>query len=300
MRPEARRELSRLFKDARFDEPLRRYTTFRIGGTADAFVTARNDEDLVRLHRFIKKRRTPMFVIGWGSNLLIRDGGIRGIVLHLSGDFGSVRFPEPGVVEAGAAVRLPQLVLKCAKKGLAGTEPLVGVPGTVGGALVMNAGTRDGEIGDLVECVYVFDPERLERVRLTRSRIRFRYRSSSLKRRLVLGCRLSLKGADPSAIIDRVKGYQQVRLRTQPVHSFNVGSVFKNPPGHFVAKLIEEAGLKGFALGGARVSPKHANFIENSSRAKASDVLALVEKIQSTVLERTGIELELEMKVVGS
>jgi len=292
-------DLRKLFPDAKFNEPLRRHTTFRIGGPADALVTAKSSDDLVRLFKFSRSRRIPIFFLGFGSNLLIQDGGIRGIVLKLKGDFDKIAFLGEGRVRAGSAVRLPNLVLRCADKGLAGSEPLVGVPGCVGGALVMNAGTRDGEIGDLVRWVEVFDAKTLKVKRLTKSRIRFRYRKSSLGRSLVLSTELELKVGSKVDIIQRVRNFQQIRLKTQPVHSFNVGSIFKNPPGHFVAKLIQEAGLKGLENGGARVSPKHANFFENDRRASASDVLGLVKTVREAVRQRAGVELELEMKVVG-
>lgn len=291
--------LAALFPDARFDEPLSRHTTFRIGGPADALVTARTAGDLARLLRFCRRRRVPVFPLGFGSNLLVLDGGVRGVVLRLAGDFSRVEFPGGTRVRAGAGVRVPHLALRCAERGLAGVEPLVGVPGTVGGALVMNAGTRDGEIGALVRWVESLDPKSLKAVRLPRSRLRFSYRSSSLGRRVVLGAELQLRPGDKVDIIDRVKKFQAVRLKTQPVHSFNVGSVFKNPPGRFVAQLIEESGLKGAVSGGARISPKHANFIENFDRARARDVLRLVDMARGAVRTRTGIELELEMKVVG-
>jgi len=291
--------LRSLFPDAKFDEPLKKYTTFKIGGPADAFVVAKTLDDLVRLFGFARSRRLPVFLIGWGSNLLVLDGGIRGVVLQLKGDFDRVEFFGEGCVRAGAAVRLPNLVLRCAQRGLAGSEPLVGVPGTVGGALVMNAGTRDGEIGDLVRSIEYFDPETLSVRRLTRSRIRFQYRRSSLGGKFLVSTELELKAGDKVDIIGRVKKYQQIRLKTQPVHSYNVGSTFKNPPGLFVARLIEEAGLKGTEFGGARVSLKHANFFENDRRATASDVLGLVDLVRREILERRGVKLELEMKVVG-
>jgi UDP-N-acetylmuramate dehydrogenase len=294
-----KRDFRKLFPGAKFEEPLKRHTTFRIGGPADAFLSVECVEDLAKLYRFSRRRRVPLFLIGWGSNLLVRDGGVRGIVFKLKGDFDRIQFLGGGRVRAGAAVRLPNLVLRCAERGLAGAESLVGVPGTVGGALVMNAGTRDGEIGDLVRSVDFFDLKTLKPGRLTRSRIRFRYRSSSLSRRFLLSTELELKAGSKVDIIGRVKKYQQIRLKTQPVHSFNVGSIFKNPPGRFVAQLIQEAGLKGRKHGGARVSPKHANFIENDRRATAADVLELVEIVRGAIRERAGVELELEMKVVG-
>jgi UDP-N-acetylmuramate dehydrogenase len=190
-------------------------------------------------------------------------------------------------------------VTACAAQGLCGDESLVGVPGTVGGALVMNAGTREGEIGPLVVEVETFDPRTLAAATLHAKDLHFEYRKSNLEGRIVLGCVLQLKPGDKVDIMKRVQDFQQKRLRTQPIHTYNVGSTFKNPQGKFVAKLIEEAGLKGMTVGGARISPMHANFIENFADAKAADVLALVGKIQAQIKKSLGLDLELEMKVVG-
>lgn len=291
--------LARGFPSARFDEPMSRHTTFRIGGPADAYVPARDAGEVERLYRFARREGVPVFVLGWGSNLLVLDGGIRGIVLRLRGEFEKIRFPGERLVRAGAGVRLPALVTRCASRSLAGTEPLIGVPGTVGGALAMNAGTREGEIGDLVREVEVFDPGCLRTLVLPRASIEFRYRWSSLQGSLALGVLLELKAGDKGDIMARVRDFQSRRKKTQPIHAYNVGSIFKNPPGHFAAKLIEEAGLKGKAVGGARISPLHANFIENDKGASSSDVLSLVEFARSQVRGRRGLELELEMKVVG-
>lgn len=294
-----RKEFARRFPKARFNEPMGRHTTFRIGGPADAYWAARNNEDVSKLYAFARRHHLPVFPIGWGSNLLVRDGGLRGIVLRLRGEFEKIRFLEGHSVWAGAGVRMPQLVLRCAQRGLAGTEPLVGVPGTVGGGLVMNAGTREGEIGDLVRSVDVFDTKTLKVLRLTKSRLRFAYRRSNLGRRVVLGGTLELRPGNKVDIIKSVKDFQALRQKTQPIHAFTVGSVFKNPSGHFVAKLIQDAGLKGLIFRGAKVSDLHANFIENHDHARASDVLGLVEVIRDVVRKKKGIELELEMKVVG-
>ncbi|MDE2293011.1 MAG: UDP-N-acetylmuramate dehydrogenase, partial [Elusimicrobia bacterium] len=291
--------LKRVLPETLLDEPLARHTTFRIGGPADAFVTARRAGDLGKLYRFAREHGVPITVIGWGSNLLVLDGGVRGVVLRLGGPYARARFGADGLVWAGAAMRLPRLVTACAARGLSGAEPLVGVPGTVGGALVMNAGTREREIGDLVQSVDVYDPEALEPRRLGAAEVRFAYRSTTLEGTLVLGGTLALKAGGRDDIMERVRTFQQRRLQTQPVHTFNVGSTFKNPSGRFVAQLIEQAGLKGMQVGGARISPKHANFIENAGGASAADVLALVEAARKAVREREGIELELEMKVLG-
>ena len=224
---------------------------------------------------------------------------MRGLVLRLTGDFEVVEFLGGFAVRSGAAVRMPQLAVACAKMSLSGLEPLAGVPGTVGGAVAMNAGTRDGEIGPLVtEVSAVGAAEASARV-IPRSDLRFSYRESSLKDVVILSATLQLKTADKGDIMTVVARNQQKRLKTQPIHTYNVGSIFKNPPGRFAAQMIEELGLKGHAVAGARVSPMHANFIENFAEAKASDVLALVNLIRERVRAAFGVDLELEMRIVG-
>ncbi|HVE14594.1 MAG TPA: UDP-N-acetylmuramate dehydrogenase [Elusimicrobiota bacterium] len=291
-------DLARLLPAARLDEPLKNHTTFCIGGPADAYLEARSLDDLKKLYGFCVPRGVPVFLLGWGSNLLVLDGGIRGVVLALRGEFESLSF-DGCRARAGAGVRLPALAVECGKRGLSGAEPLVGVPGTVGGSLVMNAGTRDGEIGALVREVEIFDPSALQTRVLARAELAFDYRKSNLGGRVVTGGLLELKAGDKVDILGRIKDFQSRRLKTQPIHTFNVGSIFKNPPGRFVAKLIEDAGLKGRSRGGARVSPLHANFIENERSATAADVLALIDEVREAVRARFGVDLELEVKVVG-
>ena len=280
------------------DEPLARHTTFRIGGPADAFVVARNRDQARSALAIARAAGVPVFFLGWGSNLLVRDGGVRGLTLALAGDFESIEFPGPNVVRAGAAARVPQLVVACAERGLSGLEPLVGVPGVLGGALVMNAGTREGEIGSFVAEVEVLSAVGAMRT-LPLADIQFGYRSSSLGGELILSALLRLKPGVKADIMSVVARHQQKRLQTQPVHTYNVGSTFKNPPGRFVAHMIEQLGLKGHAVAGARVSPMHANFIENFAGATACDVLALVDLIRERVRAANGVELELEMRIVG-
>jgi UDP-N-acetylmuramate dehydrogenase len=280
------------------DEPLSKHTSFKIGGPADAFVTAKTRAHAAAALSIAHAAGVPVFFLGWGSNLLVRDRGVRGLVLALGGDFERIEFPEPDLVRAGAAARVPQLVVSCAEKGLSGLEPIVGVPGAVGGALVMNAGTREGEIGPFVEEVETLDLEGKAGI-VARPALRFGYRSSNLGKSLVLSALLRLKRGVKADIMAVVARQQQKRLQTQPIHTFNVGSTFKNPTGRFAAQLIEQSGLKGHAVGGARVSPMHANFIENFAGAKASDVLALVDLISERVRAASGVKLELEMRVVG-
>lgn len=278
---------------------MSRHTTFHIGGPCDALVAVHDEEQAARLWRLAAEHGVPVFVLGRGSNLLVLDRGLRGIVARLKGAFERVEFLAGARVRAGAGVRLPQLVLECAEKGLSGAETLVGVPGTVGGGLVMNAGTREGEIGPLVRGVQVLDPATFEPAWLGPESIRFSYRHSNLENRVILAGELELKAGRKGDILARVHELQQRRQKTQPIHTFNVGSVFKNPPGRYVAQLIQEAGLKGLRRGGAKVSDLHANFIENDKDATAADVLGLVGTLREKVRERFGLELELEVKVVG-
>lgn len=294
-----KKETRKLFPEARFDEPLSRHTTFKIGGPADCYIEIGTREGLEKIARFSAKTRVPLFLIGWGSNLLILDGGLPGIVVRLKGDFEEINFLKGNLVRVGAAVRLPKLIVSAAKKNLGGGEALVGIPGTVGGALVMNAGTRDLEIGSLVRDVEILDAKTFKTHFLKPSRLRFGYRSSNLHGRLILSALLQLRAGNKVDIMKRVTAHQARRLKTQPVHTFNVGSVFKNPEGIFVAKLIEDAGLKGTVCGGARISPLHANFIENFSKARACDVLELARQAREKIKRATGLSLELEMKVVG-
>ena len=289
----------RQFSEARLDEPLSRYTTFRIGGPADAYIELKDRQTLAQAAAFCRARAVALTPLGFGSNVLILDAGVRGVVFRLRGDFETVDFLAGRQVRAGAGVRLPQLVALCAERGLAGIEPLAGVPGTVGGALLMNAGTRDVEIGSLVAEVEVFETSQAAPRVVEKENLHFEYRRSNLDGLVVLSGLLQLKPGDKADIMGRVQEFQQRRLQTQPIHTFNVGSTFKNPPGRFVAKLIEQAGLKGTAIGGARISSLHANFIENFSNAKADDVLRLVRRVREAIQTRFGVELELEIKVLG-
>ena len=292
-------ELQSIVPRARFNEPLAPYTTFKIGGPADAFVEAQTAEEVLAILRAARSADQKIFLLGWGSNLLVLDHGFRGIVLRLGGDFQKIDFLEGDLVRCGAAVRAPQLVVACAQRGLTGLEPIVGVPGTIGGALAMNAGTRDGEIGPFVEGIEIADPRTAAVTNLSADAMEFSYRHGPLDGRIALSCVLRLKQGSKGDIMAAVAKYQQKRLQTQPIHTFNVGSTFKNPPGRFAAQMIEQLGLKGHAIGGARVSPMHANFIENFAGASARDVLALIDLVQERARATYGVGLELEMKVVG-
>jgi UDP-N-acetylmuramate dehydrogenase len=290
-------ELKGLAAKACAAEPLARHSTFAIGGPADFYVEVDTREQLAKVHRWAKDRKLPLFPIGQGSNLLVGDGGIRGVVARLRGDFEDMVF-DGDRVAAGAGVMLPQLARECAKRGLSGAEAFVGIPGTVGGGLMTNAGTPEGDLGSLVESVEALNAEG-QLVILPRQSLSFSYRRSSLSGYLVTGVVLKLRAGDPRDIMSLVEKQLTRRAERQPLGTFNCGSVFKNPPGDHAARLIEACGLKGRAAGGARISPKHANFIENTGKARAADVRALMDLARGSVKEKFGIDLEPEVWTVG-
>jgi UDP-N-acetylmuramate dehydrogenase len=298
---EADREALRAtFGDAvRFDEPLAAYTSWKIGGPADAFVTAATQAELADLMRLCLRRRLPWWIVGGGSNVLVGDGGMRGIVIRLAGDFAAVEVHlEDGnvIVEAGGSAGMALVTAKAASAGAAGIGSLAGIPGTIGGSLRMNAGT-DREIGDFVRQVWVQSPSRPEPYSVG---VRYLYRHSTLERDVVVS-RVTLAFARADS--REVRGEMQTRLvrrkATQPIALPNAGSCFRNPDGGKAAQLIESVGAKGWREGGAEVSSLHANFINNVGGATARDVATLIARIRSAVLDRCGVELQLEVHLVG-
>lgn len=295
-----RRTLRERFGErVRFDEPLAPYTSWKIGGPADAFVTVLNESDLAELLRFCLRRKMAWWMIGGGSNVLVGDGGVRGVVIRLAGDFAAVtvRPSEDGViVEAGGSADMALVTAKAASAGAAGIGSLAGIPGTVGGSLRMNAGT-DREMGEFVRSVWVQSPSRPEPHVTT---VRYLYRRSTLKRDVVVS-RVML--AFPNAAAREVRAEMQSRLvrrkSTQPIALPNAGSCFRNPDGDKAARLIEGAGAKGWREGEAEVSPLHANFINNLGGATARDVAALLGRVRRAVRDRWGVELQLEVHLVG-
>lgn len=290
-------ELRTLCPDVRVGEPLARHTTWGIGGPADFYVEMMNRAALADLRRWAVVHRVPLMPIGQGSNLLVADGGIRGGVVRLRGEFEDIRF-DGDTVHVGAGVLLPRLSRQAAERGLTGAEPLCGIPGTLGGGLRTNAGTPEGDLGTLVQTVELMDDRGAVR-EVPREELSFRYRHADLGGRWALAATLKLRPGGRNDILSSVDKQLARRAERQPLGTKNCGSVFKNPPGDFAARLIETAGLKGHRLGGARVSPKHANFIENVDNASADDVRRLIALIQDAVRDRFGTQLELEVWTVG-
>lgn len=281
-------------------ESLARQSQFGVGGPADWFLKVRDAETLRRLVRACAEHEMPLTMLGAGSNALILDGGVRGVVVRF--DDRHLRRLDDDRVELGAGCMMPRAALDCARQGLAGVEFGIGVPGTCGASVYGNAGAFGTEMADvLIECTVVA-PDGDDRV-LTRDQCGFSYRYSRLKDELrghvVLSAQLRVHADDPAAVRRRTDEIQAQRKASQPYGVRSLGSVFKNPPGDSAGRLVEACGLKGERRGGAEISPKHANFICNVAHASAADVLALVQLAHDSVLERFGIDLEREIIVLG-
>jgi UDP-N-acetylmuramate dehydrogenase len=300
LRPDDRDALHAIAGDrARFDEPLAAYTSWKIGGPADAFVTVDSEAELADLMRWCLRRKMPWWIIGSGSNVLVGDGGIRGIVLRLGREFSVVQVGAKGddvIVEAGASAGMAAITAKAASAGASGVDSLAGIPGTVGGSLRMNAGT-DREIGEFVRDVWVQSPSRPEAHRVD---VRYFYRRSTLDRDVVVSrVTMAFAKADARDVRDDMQTRLVRRKRTQPIALPNAGSCFRNPAGDSAARLVESVGAKGWREGGAEVSPMHANFINNLGGATARDVTTLLARVRRAVLERCGVELQLEVHLIG-
>jgi UDP-N-acetylmuramate dehydrogenase len=280
----------------RFQAPLAGYTSFKIGGPADVLVEPADAEDLVQLVAQASAQKLPMFVLG-GTNLLVRDKGIRGVVVSLA-RLRSIK-EEPGsVLYAEGGVGMPTLISYAIRRSLAGLEWAAGIPGTVAGCVVMNAGTRLGEMKDSVKAVRIVTPTGTVLDCPARD-LMFEYRRAALPAGIVAGVWLQLKPGVRSDIEKVVKDYLRYRRDTQPLTLPSAGCVFRNPPNDSAGRVVEAAGLKGAHVGDAEVSRKHANFIVNQGHASAKDVLALIRKVRAQVARKTGVKLELELKIVG-
>jgi len=292
--------------EVKLQEPLSGHTSFRIGGMADALVSPVDRQDLVALLQEIRYQHLSFLVLGGGTNLLVRDGGFRGVAISLNkmaaieiaSEYRSLggAFAEI-TVEAGAM--LARLLSFSVQHGLTGLEFATGIPGTVGGAVCMNAGTAQGEMGDSIDTVTLVAPAG-ELILRHREEMGFGYRTANVPAdHVVLDATILLRYGDADKIKARVKRIMAGRKVRQPWGLPNAGSVFKNPLDESAGKLIESAGLKGLTVGGAQVSEKHANFIVNRGNAKAADVLQLMELIKEKVLDMHGVRLEPEIKIIG-
>jgi len=284
----------------RTDEPLARHTAVRLGGPADwLYLAQESDDELEAVVSAAWAAGYPLHVLGGGANVLISDGGVRGLVV-VNGVTTTTFNAE--IVTASAGHGLSKLARKCAAGGLTGLEWAASIPGTVGGSVVNNAGAHGGDIAGCLVSAEVLDAES-RRQTLSVDELAYGYRTSALKaqferRFLVLAATFRLQPADPAACAAKIDEVVAYRKRTQPPGA-SLGSIFKNPPGDYAGRLIETCGLKGLTVGGAQVSPVHANFFINRGGATASDYSALIDQVQAAVLERTGVRLETEIERLG-
>ena len=302
--------------DIRVAEPMDAHTTFRAGGRADLFVSVESVTDLAACIALLMREEMPFFVAGRGSNLLVSDKGYHGAVLRPGGgQFQELR-TDGAKITAGAAVTLFQAAQTALETGLSGMEALSGIPGTIGGALAMNAGAYGTEMKDVGEGVRALDLQMLSDalrrgaedaaatecvIRLTAEEMQFGYRTSLAKTRplVFLEAELSLMPGDQEEIRGRMQELQTQRSTKQPLEYPSAGSTFKRPEGHFAGKLIEEAGLRGYSVGGTQVSEKHCGFVINKGGASATDILTLMRHVRARVLENSGITLEPEVMILG-
>ena len=284
-------------------EPLARHTSFRIGGPADLLVVPESVEELALVLRATAGCAARVTLLGGGSNVLVGDRGVRGVVVKLGRGFARVDWQEGeggAQVRAGAAANLGRLARAAATRGLAGLEHAEGIPGTVGGALFMNAGAYGGDVAGAAIAVEGLDAGGEPAV-LPREALGFRYRGAALPPRFVVtAVRFALRREDPAAVHRRLEEVRQRRVASQPHGRANAGSIFKNPAGDHAGRLIDVAGLKGARVGRARISERHANFIVNEGGASAEDVKGLMDLAQRVVWERSGIWLEPEVRFVGT
>ncbi len=280
-------------------EPMKNHTTFRIGGPADALALPKTPEEVAEVVRFCHEHAQPYYVLGNGSNLLVSDEGYRGLVLQLYRNFNDIQVNgETITVQSGAM--LAAVARTAYQTGLTGLEFASGIPGTIGGAVVMNAGAYGGEMKNVLKEVTVLTKEG-EVLVIPAKALELGYRTSVIPKNgwIVLGAVLQLKKGDQEQILARMEELKEQRITKQPLDLPSAGSTFKRPEGYFAGKLIMDAGLRGFTVGGAQVSEKHCGFVVNRGNATAADVWKLICEVKRRVKEMTGVELEPEVKLLG-
>jgi UDP-N-acetylmuramate dehydrogenase len=290
--------LQRLFPSAKFDEPLKRYTAWKIGGPADALLEPKGTAELIEAVKKAREDHIPVTVLGGGTNVLVRDGGIRGLTIRLAKSLTNVEI-EGERVSAEAGVLYPVLANATAGRGLGGLEFATGIPGTVGGAVYMNAGAYDGETREALDWAEVYRDG--EVVRMSNADLDLSYRHSILHEYpdwVVVRAGYTLAPGDPEELKARIREFRTQRMNGSPNRP-SCGSTFKRPPGDFPGRIIEAAGLKGTRVGQIEVSPVHANYFVNLGGGTAEDALALMDLVREKVRERLGVELEPEVRVLG-
>ena len=282
-----------------FQEPMKQHTTFRVGGEAECFITIQQEEELVKLIPYLNQIEQDYFILGNGSNLLVGDKGYRGIVFKFDGPMEEIRV-EGTRITAKAGALLSRVAVTAKENGLTGLEFAAGIPGSIGGGVVMNAGAYDGEMEQVVEAVRVIDREGQITTR-DHDTMEFGYRTSIIKNRpyIVLEVVLQLAAGDPEQISAKIEELSELRRSKQPLEYASAGSTFKRPEGHYAGKLIMDAGMRGYRIGGAQVSDKHCGFIINTGKATAADIREVIEEVQERVKERFHVALEPEVVYLG-
>ena len=282
-----------------FQEPMKQHTTFRVGGEAECFITIQQEEELVKLIPYLNQIEQDYFILGNGSNLLVGDKGYRGIVFKFDGPMEEIRV-EGTRITAKAGALLSRVAVTAKENGLTGLEFAAGIPGSIGGGVVMNAGAYDGEMEQVVEAVRVIDREG-QITTLDHDTMEFGYRTSIIKNRpyIVLEVVLQLAAGDPEQISAKIEELSELRRSKQPLEYASAGSTFKRPEGHYAGKLIMDAGMRGYRIGGAQGSDKHCGFIINTGKATAADIREVIEEVQERVKERFHVALEPEVVYLG-
>lgn len=282
-----------------YNEPMKYHTSFKVGGPADMFIEPENRTELVKTIKSLKEQSIPYYLIGNGTNLLVSDKGIRGAVIKIGEKFGIADVNEERIIaESGILVSVLSKI--AARSSLTGMEFASGIPGALGGAVAMNAGAYGGEMKNIIEWVEVLD-QNLELKRLHNAEMKFGYRKSIIETQgcIVIRCCIKLSKGNQEDINNTMAELTEKRKAKQPLHLPSAGSTFKRPEGYFAGKLIEDAGLRGFSLGGAQVSPLHCGFVVNNGDAKAQDIYELIRHVQKTVYDKFGVNLETEVKILG-
>ena len=283
----------------RYDEPLKSHTTFKIGGNCIALIEPREISDIIEAVKICRKNSIKFFIIGNGSNLLVPDEGYNGVIIKLKSEFSTIKVEgEYLIVNAGA--KLSEVYTVAYENSLTGFEFASGIPGTIGGAIYMNAGAYGGEMKDIVESVEVLDLDNFELRELKNEELEFSYRKSIIQRRnyIVTTIKLKLQKGNKEKINAVYEDLRERRNSKQPLNFGSAGSTFKRPEGHFASKLIEDAGLKGYHINDAWVSEKHSGFIVNKGNASFKEVMELIEYVQKVVFEKFGVKLETEVRIL--
>ena len=301
MKQEFYEKLSKIVRKEQIleEEPMKKHTTFRIGGPAEYLILPQTTEEIADVIKLCRQEEIPWYIVGNGSNLLVADEGVRGVVIQLLRNFNQIQV-EGCQIRMQAGAQNAAVAKRALDASLTGFEFAAGIPGTIGGAVVMNAGAYGGEMKDILKEVTVLDPNGMIRT-IPAEELELGYRTSIIARKgyVVLEAVIVLKTGDPKEIKAVMDELKEKRVTKQPLEYPSAGSTFKRPEGYFAGKLIQDSGLKGYSVGDAQISEKHSGFVINRGNASAKDVLSLIEHVQETVKEKFGVHLETEVKRIG-